>query len=76
MDVSARGHVPRFARDALVTHLDERMYAELDKYGYFDMIERVRERFARHLNAAADAVPLPRKTSGHEEPQGEPQPQS
>jgi selenocysteine lyase/cysteine desulfurase len=56
MDVSARGLVPRFARDALVTHLDERMYAEVDKYGYFDMIERVRGRFAQHLNAVADEI--------------------
>jgi len=56
MDVAARGLVPRFARDALVTHLDERLYAEVDKNGYFDMIERVRGRFARHLNADADEV--------------------
>mgnify|MGYP006194990359 CR=1 FL=1 len=39
------------------------------------------EKKARRLeNAAANAVPLPRKTAGHEEPQGkpqgEPQPQS
>ena len=56
MDVSARGLVPRFARDALVDHLDERMYAELDKHGYFDLMERVRGRFAQHLNAAADEI--------------------
>jgi cysteine desulfurase / selenocysteine lyase len=56
MDVSARGLVPRFARDALVEHLDERMFAEVDKYGYFDMIERVRNSFARHLKASADEI--------------------
>ena len=56
MDVSARGLVPRFARDALVAHLDERMYAEVDKYGYFDLIERVRGRFAQHLNASTDEI--------------------
>lgn len=56
MDVSARGLLPRFARDALVAHLDERMHAELDKYGYFDMIERVRGRFAQHLHAGADEI--------------------
>ncbi|MCC6532822.1 MAG: aminotransferase class V-fold PLP-dependent enzyme [Burkholderiales bacterium] len=56
MDVAARGLLPRFARDALVAHLDERMYAELDKHAYFDMIERVRGRFARHINASADEV--------------------
>jgi selenocysteine lyase/cysteine desulfurase len=56
MDVSARGLLPRFARDALVEHLDERMYAELDKHGYFDMIERVRGRLAQHLHANADEI--------------------
>jgi len=56
MDVSARGLLPRFARDSLVAHLDERMYAELDKYAYFDMMERVRGRFAQHLHASADEI--------------------
>jgi cysteine desulfurase/selenocysteine lyase len=56
MDVSARGLLPRGARDALVEHLDERMLAELDKDGYFDLIERVRGRFARRINACADEV--------------------
>jgi selenocysteine lyase/cysteine desulfurase len=57
MDVSARGLVPRIARDALVKHLDERLMAAVDKNGYFEMIERVRSRFARHINAAsADEV--------------------
>lgn len=56
MDVAARGLLPRFARDALAEHLDERLYAEVDKNGYFDMIERVRGRFARHLNADADEI--------------------
>lgn len=53
MDVAARGLVPRIARDALVSHLDERLMAEVDKNGYFDMIERVRGRFAKHINAAS-----------------------
>lgn len=53
MDVSARGLVPKCARDALVSHLDERLMAEVDKNGYFDMIERVRGRFAGHINAAS-----------------------
>ena len=56
MDVSARGLLPQCARDALVQHLDERMLAQLDKTGYFDLIERVRGRFARHINADADEV--------------------
>lgn len=53
MDVAARGLLPRVARDALVSHLDERLMAEVDKAGYFDTIERVRGRFARHINAAS-----------------------
>lgn len=53
MDVAARGLLPRVARDALVSHLDERLMAEVDKNGYFDMIERVRVRFAKHINAAS-----------------------
>ncbi|MCC7081816.1 MAG: aminotransferase class V-fold PLP-dependent enzyme [Burkholderiales bacterium] len=56
MDVSARGLLPRFARDALVAHLDERMNAELDKHAYFDTIERVRGRLAQHLHAARDEI--------------------
>jgi len=56
MDVSARGLVPRCARDVLVQHLDERMFAEVNKNGYFDMMERVRGRFARHIHAHPDEV--------------------
>ena len=56
MDVAARGLMPRFARESLDTHLEERMYAEVDKDGYFDLIERVRGRFARHIGASADEI--------------------
>ena len=56
MDVAARGLLPRFARDALVAHLDQRMCAEVDKHGYFDLIERVRARFAAHLHASPDEI--------------------
>jgi cysteine desulfurase/selenocysteine lyase len=56
MDVAARGLLPRAARESLDTHLEERMYAEVDKHGYFDLIERVRGRFARHINASADEI--------------------
>jgi cysteine desulfurase/selenocysteine lyase len=56
MDVAARGLLPRSAREQLDAHLDERLYAEVDKNGYFDLIERVRGRFARHINAAADEI--------------------
>ena len=56
MDVSARGLLPQCARDAIVEHLDQRMLVQLDKNGYFEMIERVRGRFARHVNAEADEV--------------------
>jgi len=53
MDVAARGLLPQVARDALAAHLDERLLAEVDKNGYFDLIERVRGRFAKHINAAS-----------------------
>jgi cysteine desulfurase/selenocysteine lyase len=56
MDVAARGLLPRAARESLDAHLEERMYAEVDKHGYFDLIERVRGRFARHINASADEI--------------------
>jgi selenocysteine lyase/cysteine desulfurase len=56
MDVAARGLLPRFARESLDAHLESRMYAEVDKDEYFDLIERVRGRFARHLNAGADEI--------------------
>ena len=58
MDVSARGLLPKCARDALVLHVDERMNAEVDKNGYFDMVERVRGRFARRINAHPDEVAI------------------
>lgn len=53
MDVSARGLLPRTARDALAAHIDERMMGDADKHAYFELIERVRERFARHVHAAS-----------------------
>ena len=58
MDVAARGLLPRSARVELDAHLDERMWAEVDKDGYFDLIERVRGRFAQHINAASDEIAL------------------
>jgi cysteine desulfurase/selenocysteine lyase len=58
MDVAARGLLPRTAREQLDQHLDERMWAEVDKNGYFDLIERVRGRFAHHINAAPDEIAL------------------
>src|SRR5262245_13584456 len=56
MDVAARGLLPRFARAALDAHLESRMYAEVNKDEYFDLIERVRGRFAHHINAAPDEI--------------------
>jgi len=40
LDVAARGLMPRPTRDALAAHLDEFAAGEVDKHGYFDMIER------------------------------------
>ena len=56
MDTAARGLLPRFARASLDAHLEQRMYAEVDKDDYFDLIERVRGRFAHHVNASTDEV--------------------
>ncbi len=56
LDVAARGLMPRSTRDALAAHLDEFAAGDVDKHGYFDMIERVRGRFARSINAAADEI--------------------
>jgi cysteine desulfurase/selenocysteine lyase len=56
MDVAARGLLPRAARERLDAHLEERLYAEVDKNGYFELIERVRARFAGHIGASADEI--------------------
>ena len=56
MDVAARGLMPRSTRDALAVHLDKFAAGDVDKHGYFDMIERVRGRFARSINASADEI--------------------
>ena len=47
LDVAARGLMPRSTRAALAAHLDEFAAGDVDKHGYFDMIERVRGRFAQ-----------------------------
>ncbi len=56
MDVAARGLMPRSTRAALAAHLDEFAAGDVDKPGYFDMIERVRGSFARSINAGADEI--------------------
>ena len=56
MDVAARGLMPRSTRDALAAHLDEFAAGDVDKPGYFDMIERVRGSFARSINAAPEEI--------------------
>jgi len=43
-------------RAALAAHLDEFAAGEVDKAGYFAMIERVRGRFARSINAGPDEI--------------------
>lgn len=56
MDVAARGLMPHSTRAALAAHLDEFAAGDVDKPGYFDMIERVRGSFARSINAGADEI--------------------
>src|SRR3989304_4867737 len=43
-------------RAALAAPLDEFASGEVDKHGYFDMIERVRGRFAQSINAVPDEI--------------------
>ncbi len=56
LDVAARGLMPRATRAALAAHLDEFAAGDVDKHGYFEMIERVRGKFAQSINAAADEI--------------------
>lgn len=56
MDVAARGLMPHSTRAALAAHLDEFAAGDVDKHGYFDMIERVRGRFAQSINASPDEI--------------------
>src|SRR5258706_6743891 len=56
MNVAARGIMPRATRDALLAHVESFAAGNVDKTGYFDMVERVRGRFARSINASADEI--------------------
>ena len=56
MNVAARGIMPRVTRDALLAHVAGFAAGDVDKNGYFQMVERVRERFARSINACADEI--------------------
>jgi len=55
MDVAARGLMPNSTRAALAAHLDEFAAGEVDK-PVLAMIERVRGRFARSINAGPDEI--------------------
>lgn len=56
MNVAARGLMPAATRDALVKHVEDFATGDVDKNGYFAMVERVRERFARSIGAHADEI--------------------
>ncbi|MDB5774191.1 MAG: aminotransferase class V-fold PLP-dependent enzyme [Herbaspirillum sp.] len=55
-DVSGRDILSNQVRAALDAHLDERMYNGGDKAKMFELIERVRDKYARLINAEADEI--------------------
>lgn len=56
LDVSSRGLVPSMAKDVLLRHVDTRINGAADKAHMFETVERVREKFARLINAAPDEI--------------------
>ncbi len=56
LDVSSRGLVPLMAKDVLLRHLDTRIDGTADKDQMFATAERVRNKFARLINAAPDDI--------------------
>ena len=63
MDVSARGVIPRDARQALDVYLDTRLMQGGDKAAMFATVESLRQRFARFVGAAADEVAYTKNVS-------------
>jgi cysteine desulfurase/selenocysteine lyase len=55
-DVSGRDILSNKVRAAIDAHLDERMYNGGDKAKMFALIERVREKYARLINAEGDEI--------------------
>jgi len=62
-DVAARGVLSLSVRAAMDAHLDERMYNGGDKARMFALVERVRGRFARLVQAHADEIAMTKNVS-------------
>ncbi|MEM9683545.1 MAG: aminotransferase class V-fold PLP-dependent enzyme [Pseudomonadota bacterium] len=63
MNAAARGLLSRPSREALDAYLDQLVDGRLDKQKNFDAIERVREKFARLINAQADEIAYSKNVS-------------
>ncbi|MEC5292795.1 MULTISPECIES: aminotransferase class V-fold PLP-dependent enzyme [unclassified Aurantimonas] len=56
LDVSSRGLIPLTAKESLDRYLDDRIHGTSDKAQMFSTVERVRDKFARLINAEPDEV--------------------
>lgn len=58
-----RGLLPSSAREAIDAHLDDLQTGRTDKAALFEMVEDVRARFARLINAASDEIAFTKNVS-------------
>jgi cysteine desulfurase/selenocysteine lyase len=63
VNAAARGLLPRRSRAALDAYLDQLEDGRLDKQANFDAVERVREKFARLINATPDEIAYTKNVS-------------
>jgi selenocysteine lyase/cysteine desulfurase len=56
LDTAARGLLPATAKDAIDRQIDLHVQGRVDKAQMFDLIERVRERYARLIHAQPDEI--------------------
>ena len=63
MDTAARGLLSTDSRAAIDAMLDDRLYDGGDKSAMFDLIARVRERYARLINADVDEIAFTKNVS-------------
>jgi selenocysteine lyase/cysteine desulfurase len=63
VNAAARGLLPRRSREALDIYLDQLVDGRVDKAANFEAIERVREKFARLINAGADEIAYTKNVS-------------
>ncbi len=63
MDVAARCVFPRCVREAMDTHLDQRMFEGGNKPKFFELIEETRKRFATLVHADPDEIAFTKNVS-------------